>query len=82
MEKLVSDIFSIIGLIFIAFFAKYAVTFVLKISKPRGDDLTITHQVKNVEADNPTEAMKKAYKTLSKEQQKQVNKVFMKRDDE
>lgn len=67
------------GLLFVS--AKYAVTFHLRIPKPRGQDLDITHQVEGVDAENPTEAMKKAYKTLSKEQKSQVTKVFMKRDD-
>jgi hypothetical protein len=73
----------VVGLfiLFVAFCTKYAVSFMLRIPKLRGNDLEVTHQVKGVEANNPTEAMKKAYNTLSTEQKKQVHKVFMNRED-
>lgn len=68
--------------LFVALFARYAVTFVLKIRRPRGSDLEITHQIKGIEANNPTEAMKKGYHTLSPEQRNQVERVYMTRTDD
>jgi hypothetical protein len=62
--------------------AKYAVTFMLRVPQPRGKDLIITHQVHNIEAENPTEARRKGYETLSKKQKDQTTKVYMSRTDE
>jgi hypothetical protein len=67
--------------LFLAFCAKFAVSFVLEIFKPRGQNLTITHQIKGVEANTAKEASRKAFRTLSTEQQKQVKKVYMNRED-
>ncbi len=69
-------------IIFIALCARFAVTFRLRVPRSRGKDLEVTHQVKGVEANNAQDAMHKAYKTLSEEQQSQVTGVYMKRDDE
>lgn len=59
----------------------FAVTFVLIITRARGKDLEITHQVKGIKAESAEKAMKIAYNTLSEEQKNQVKKVYMKRDD-
>lgn len=75
-------ILAVLFILFVVFRGKYAVTFVLHVIRPRGEDLTVTHQVKDIEAPDPEKAMKKGYNTLSAEQKKQVVKVYMKRDDD
>jgi hypothetical protein len=59
----------------------FAVTFRMIRHRPRGRDLEYTLQVKDVEAPDAQTAMKKAYRTLSAQQQQEVQGVFLKRTD-
>ncbi len=67
---------------FVALCAKFAVTFRMKVPRPRGKDLDVTLQVKDIEAKDAKDAMHKAYETLSQDQKNQVTGVYLKRNDD
>jgi hypothetical protein len=63
----------------LAFCAWWVVSFVLPHPNPRKTGQYITKQ-EHVEADDAKDATKKAYKKLSRQEQRDVVRIYMKRD--